>query len=77
MCLPLFSLIVQLILHTSKNSSNILKILSNHLFLISLDTIGFIGKTLNGKAYMVSNAKFGDFIGKLIQMIRSAQSDIR
>jgi hypothetical protein len=54
-----------------------LKILSDHLFLISLDTIGFIGKTLNGKAYMVSNAKFGDFIGKLIQMIRSAQSDIR
>ena len=44
---------------------------------ISLDTVGFIGKTLNGKEYMLANPKFGNFIEKLIQMIRSAQSDIR
>jgi hypothetical protein len=51
--------------------------LIEYQFLTSLDTIGFIGKTLNGKEYMLSNAKFGNFIEKLIQMIRSAQSDIR
>ncbi len=44
---------------------------------ISLDTIGFIGKTLNGKEYMLANAKFANFMEKLIQMIRSSQSDIR
>jgi hypothetical protein len=54
-----------------------LKNLAEHQFLASLDTIGFIGKTLNGKQYMLSNAKFGDFIEKLIQMIRSSQSNIR
>jgi len=51
--------------------------LIGHQFPTSLDTIGFIGKTLNGKEYMLSNAKFGDFIEKLIQIIRSSQSDIR
>ncbi|CAF0946957.1 unnamed protein product [Adineta ricciae] len=44
---------------------------------IGLDTIGFIGKTLRGKEYMLTVAKFGNFIEKLIQMIRSAQSDVR
>jgi hypothetical protein len=32
---------------------------------------------LNGKEYMLANGKFGDFMEKLIQIIRSAQSDIR
>ena len=45
--------------------------------IIGLDTIGFIGKTSNGKRYMLSKPKFADFIEKLIQMIRSAQSDVR
>ncbi|CAF1059797.1 unnamed protein product, partial [Didymodactylos carnosus] len=49
------------------------------LTFISLDTIGFIGKTFVGKRYMVNNmeTKFFDCIQKLIQMIRSYQSDIR
>ncbi|CAF1280400.1 unnamed protein product [Rotaria sp. Silwood1] len=50
---------------------------SSSYITIGLDTIGFIGKTLNGKEYILSNAKFGDFIEKLVQMIRSSQSDIR
>ncbi|CAF0964444.1 unnamed protein product [Adineta steineri] len=50
---------------------------SNTYVGIGLDTIGFIGKTIHGKEYMLSMTKFGDFIEKLIQMIRSAQSDIR
>ncbi|CAF4641410.1 unnamed protein product, partial [Rotaria sp. Silwood2] len=44
---------------------------------IVIGLVGFIGKTLNGKEYFLSNAKFGDFIEKLVQMIRSSQSDIR
>ncbi|UJR34074.1 hypothetical protein I4U23_021484 [Adineta vaga] len=50
---------------------------NNAYIAIGLDTIGFIGKTLHGKEYMLSIAKFGDFIEKLIQIIRSAQSDFR
>jgi hypothetical protein len=46
-------------------------------FLSCLDTVGFIGKTINGKQYMLSVTKFGDFLEKLVQMIRSAQADIR
>jgi len=49
----------------------------NAFIVIGLDTIGFIGKTLHGKEYMLSIAKFGDFIEKLVQMIRSSQSNIR
>ncbi|CAF0896289.1 unnamed protein product [Rotaria sordida] len=49
----------------------------NPYIIIGLDTIGFIGKTLNGKEYILSNIKFSDFIGKLVQMIHSSQSDIR
>ena len=42
-----------------------------------LDTIGFIGRTLNGKEFMLANEKFGNFIEKLVQIIRSSQSDLR
>lgn len=49
----------------------------NAFIIIGLDTIGFIGKTFNGKRYMLSNTKFANFIEKLIQIIRSSQTDIR
>ncbi|CAF1589750.1 unnamed protein product [Rotaria magnacalcarata] len=50
---------------------------STPYIVIGLDTIGFIGKTSNGKECILANAKFGDFIEKLVQMIRSSQSDMR
>lgn len=42
-----------------------------------IDTIGFIGKNVPGKDYLLSNGKFPQFMDTLVLMIRSAQSDIR
>ena len=44
---------------------------------LRLDTIGFIGKTSKGKEYFLGEEKFEKFLEKLVQIIRSAQSELR
>ena len=43
----------------------------------SIDTIGFLGKTLNGKNKLLSSAKFADFMEILIQTIRASATEMR
>lgn len=49
----------------------------NPVLILFSDTVGFIGKTGQGKEYMLSNGKFADFIDRLVRIIRSSQSEIR